>query len=53
MKINDNCIACGACKDACPSDAIKKGPVYKIDPDACLECGACEAACSSAAIESA
>ena len=51
MKINDNCVACGACKEACPSDAIRLGPIYKIDPDACLECGACETVCANGAIE--
>ncbi|MDX2082040.1 MAG: 4Fe-4S binding protein [Terrimicrobiaceae bacterium] len=51
MKINDNCAACGACKDACPADAIKEGPIYKIDPDKCIECGACHAACANAAVD--
>lgn len=52
MKINNNCVACSACKEACPSDAIRLGAIYVIDPDACVECGACEAACPNAAIES-
>ncbi len=52
MKINNNCAACGACLDVCPSGAIKEGPIFKIDPDACIECGACESACANAAIES-
>ena len=51
MKINSNCVACGACKEACPSDAIQAGTIYTIDPDACVECGACESACPSSAIE--
>jgi ferredoxin len=51
MKINDNCVACGACKEACPSVAIRLGAIYVIDPAACVECGACEAACPNAAIE--
>ena len=52
MNINDNCVACGACKEACPSDAIRQGAIYVIDPDACVECGACEAACANGAIDS-
>jgi len=52
MKINDTCVACGTCLDACPSSAIKEGTPYVIDPDACVECGACVDACPTGAIES-
>lgn len=39
LKINDDCIACGACPTECPNDAIAVGdPVYSIDPDRCTEC---------------
>ncbi|MGB4007102.1 MAG: 4Fe-4S binding protein, partial [Bacillota bacterium] len=24
-EINDNCIACGACKEECPTEAISEG----------------------------
>lgn len=51
MKINDNCMGCGACKDVCPSDAIEEGMIYRIKTDACIECRACEAACPNAAVE--
>lgn len=37
--ITDECIACDACVDECPNDAISEGdPIYVIDPDRCTEC---------------
>jgi len=50
-KINDDCIACGACQPECPVDAISEGEKYSIDPDTCIDCGACVAACPVGAIE--
>ncbi len=38
------CVGCGACRDACPSDALD--PVLRLDPDRCDGCGRCEAACA-------
>lgn len=49
-RITDECLACGSCLDACPSDAISEGDVYVIDPDKCAECGACVDACPTGAI---
>ncbi|MFP4521165.1 MAG: DUF362 domain-containing protein [Fibrobacterota bacterium] len=49
--INDNCTACGACMDECPSEAIKEGdPKYEIIADKCTDCGACVDVCPSEAI---
>ena len=50
-KINDECIACGACQPECPVDAISEGEKYSIDPDTCIDCGACVPACPVGAIE--
>jgi ferredoxin len=37
--ITEDCIACGACEDECPNDAIRLGDdIFVIDPDLCSEC---------------
>lgn len=37
--IGDECIACDACREECPSEAIEEGdPIYCIDQDLCTEC---------------
>ncbi|WP_456451658.1 YfhL family 4Fe-4S dicluster ferredoxin [Hydrogenimonas sp.] len=39
LMITDDCIACDACRDECPNEAIEEGdPIYIIDPDRCTEC---------------
>ena len=57
MKITDECIACGACEDECPVNAISEGDeYYVIDPEVCVECEGyadepqCAAVCPSDAI---
>ena len=44
-KIEDTCIACGACPAECPVDAISEGDIYTIDADTCIDCGACAGVC--------
>ncbi len=39
MKINDECINCGACEPECPREAISEGEErYVIDEKKCTEC---------------
>ncbi len=50
--ITTKCVACGACKDVCPTGAISEGdPIYVIDASACVDCGACVGECPSEAIK--
>ncbi|MEW6724939.1 MAG: 4Fe-4S binding protein [Bacillota bacterium] len=49
-KINNECLACGACQPECPTEAISEGdPIYIIDPAKCIDCGACASVCPVAA----
>lgn len=37
--ILDTCIACDACREECPNQAIEESdPIYIIDSDRCTEC---------------
>ena len=39
MKINDDCISCGACLPECPTESITESDViYVINADTCVEC---------------
>jgi len=39
LLITDECIACDACREECPNEAIEEGdPLYIIDADYCTEC---------------
>ncbi len=49
-KITNECTGCGSCMDSCPSEAIKEGEKYCIDPDLCIDCGSCVDACPVSAI---
>lgn len=53
-KISEECIACGACIEECPVEAISEGdPYYTIDPEKCTDCGACVDVCPVGAISEA
>lgn len=51
----EECIACGACEDACPVSCISEGADGKrvIDAEACIDCGSCAAACPVSCISEA
>jgi len=39
LKINEECISCGACNSECPVDAIFDGDEHtEIDASKCIEC---------------
>jgi ferredoxin len=39
LLITNECIACDACREECPNEAIEENdPVYIIDSDRCTEC---------------
>ncbi|MDD6319554.1 MAG: 4Fe-4S binding protein [Oscillospiraceae bacterium] len=50
-KVSDECVACGACVDACPVGAISLEDKAVVDASACVDCGACEGACPTGAIQ--
>ena len=52
MKINnDDCMACGTCKEFCPNAAIENNSgTYEILPDICIGCGICAETCPAEAI---
>ena len=44
--ISDECVACGACSEECPVNAISEGDgKYVIDADTCISCGSCAGVC--------
>ena len=44
------CVACGACVDVCPENAITCEDVAIIDTSKCSNCGACIDECPSSCI---
>ncbi len=48
--VASDCVACGACADVCPQDAIAIEDVAVIDADKCVDCGACVDECPAGAI---
>ncbi|MBM7000477.1 4Fe-4S binding protein [bacterium] len=48
----DECVACGACVDACPMGVleIEEEVATVVDEDSCIACGSCVDACPSGAI---
>ncbi len=51
VKIDEiGCVACGACADVCPEDAVAVDDVAIVDADACIDCHNCVEECPSDAI---
>lgn len=48
-RINEECLACGACESECPVGAISEGDIFVIDEETCTACGACADVCPVAA----
>lgn len=48
--VANDCVACGACADVCPQDAITIDDVAVIDAGKCVDCGACIDECPASAI---
>ncbi len=50
-RITEECLACAACIDECPNEAISEGDdIYVIDPELCDDCGTCVDSCPNEAI---
>lgn len=50
FEINDTCIGCGSCLEACPQKCIIPGSPYRIAGEHCLQCGACMQVCPAGAV---
>jgi formate hydrogenlyase subunit 6/NADH:ubiquinone oxidoreductase subunit I len=49
--ISDECIACGTCAGACPTEAISEGDgKFVINAEVCIDCGTCVDECPVSAI---
>ena len=46
----DDCIACGACVDRCPVDAIVLDDTATVIDDRCIGCGVCHPTCPTGAV---
>jgi uncharacterized protein (DUF362 family)/NAD-dependent dihydropyrimidine dehydrogenase PreA subunit len=49
--IKDKCVACGACYEACPVDAITMNGHAEINDKMCIRCYCCHEMCADEAIE--
>lgn len=47
-----HCVACGACGNVCPREAIRvvHGCNAQVDPEKCVGCGLCAKVCPAGAV---
>jgi len=50
VRITDQCIECGVCKEVCSFKAIHEGTPYACIPERCDDCGSCLGVCPVGAI---
>ena len=51
-KVDESCIGCGTCVEACPMEAIElKDGKAVINTEICIQCGTCEGECPISAIK--
>jgi uncharacterized pyridoxamine 5'-phosphate oxidase family protein len=50
-RINENCTACGLCRESCPVGVISEGDIFSVNGNSCLECGICAEICPENAVE--
>lgn len=48
--MQDACIACGTCREECPSGAVVESAGKFSITDECIECAACLESCPSGAV---
>ena len=50
--LEDKCTGCGACRRACPVEAVsgEKKQLHTIDYDKCIKCGMCKDKCKFEAV---
>jgi NADH-quinone oxidoreductase subunit F len=53
FEINDKCIGCTLCAQACPTNAIDLRPheLHEIDQEKCVQCGSCRNVCPVDAVD--
>jgi ferredoxin len=47
---DSECVACGACEEACPFEAVSVNGASAVDWESCMGCGVCEGQCDTGAI---
>jgi ferredoxin len=51
VRIGEDCIECGLCKEICSFKAIEEGSPYRCIPEYCDDCGSCMLVCPVEAVQ--